>query len=64
VLVTSVERTYGHDGNLIAKDSGQVRFEIVHDYEVDEEISRELIFGSTGTNDDLCEAVLTDWGYL
>ena len=30
----------------------------------DVEISNELIFGSTGTNEDFCEAVLTDWGYL
>ena len=46
------------------QNSGQVRFEIVYDYVNDVEISNELIFGSTGTNDDFCEAVLTDWGYL
>ena len=55
---------YGDDGKLIAKNSGQIRLEIVYDYVNDVEISNELIFGSTGTNDDFCEAVLTDWGYL
>jgi len=63
-LLTGGERTYGDAGNLIAKNSGQVRFEIVFDAETGEELSFELIFGSTGTNDDFCEAVLTDWGYL
>ena len=58
------ERTYGNDGKLIASNSGQVRFEIVYDYVNDVELSSELVFGSTGTNDDFCEAVLTDWGYL
>jgi hypothetical protein len=63
-LLTGGQRTYGHEGNLIAKNSGQVRFEILYDVEADEEISSEVIFGSTGTNDDFCGAVLTDWGYL
>ena len=63
-LLTGGNRTYGNDGKLIAKNSGQVRFEIVYDYVNDVELSNELIFGSTGTNDDFCEAVLTDWGYL
>ena len=64
VLLTGGARTYGDDGSLIARNSGQVRFENVVDAETFEEISSELIFGSTGTNDDFCEAVLTDWGYL
>ena len=63
-LLTGGARTYGHEGKLIASNSGQVRFQIVYDYVNDVEISNELIFGSTGTNDDFCEAVLTDWGYL
>jgi hypothetical protein len=63
VLLTGGERTYGHEGKLIASNSGQVRFEIVYDYVNNVEKSRELIFGSTGTNDDFCAAVLTDWGY-
>ena len=62
-LLTGGNRTYGNDGKLIAKNSGQVRFEIVYDYVHDVEISNELIFGSTGTNDDFCAAVLADWGY-
>ena len=64
VLLTGGARTYGDDGKLIASNSGQVRFENVVDATTFEEISSELIFGSTGTNDDFCEAVLTDWGYL
>ena len=64
VLLTGGQRTYGDDGKLIARNSGQIRLEIVYDYVNDVEISNEQIFGSTGTNDDFCEAVLTDWGYL
>ena len=63
VLLTGGARTYGDDGQLIAKNSGQVRFENVIDPATGEEISSQLIFGSTGTNDDFCEAVLADWGY-
>jgi hypothetical protein len=62
-LLTGGERTYGHEGNLIASNSGQVRFRIVYDYVNDVDISFDLIFGSTGTNDDFCAAVLADWGY-
>ena len=62
-LLTGGERTYGHEGKLIASNSGQVRFQIVYDYVNNKELSNELIFGSTGTNDDFCAAVLTDWGY-
>ena len=64
VLLTGGERTYGHAGKLIASNSGQIRLRIVYDYVNDVEISNEQIFGSTGTNDDFCAAVLTDWGYL
>jgi hypothetical protein len=63
-LLTGGNRTLGNDGHLIARNSGQVRFEIVYDPATDTEISNELVFGSTGTNDDFCAAVLTDWGYL
>jgi hypothetical protein len=63
-LLTGGNRTYGNDGKLIAKNSGQVRFEIVYDYVNDVELSHVLVFGSTGTNDDFCAAILTDWGYL
>jgi len=68
-LLTGGDRTYGNDGKFIARDSGQVRFEIVVDTngtptnpEDDKELSSEPIFGSTGTNDDFCAAVLADWG--
>ena len=64
VLLTGGNLTYGNDGKLIAKNSGQVRFEIVYDYVNDVELSNELVFGSTGTNEDFCAAVLSDWGYL
>jgi hypothetical protein len=63
-LLTGGNRTLGNDGHLIAKNSGQVRFEIVYDPATDTELSNELVFGSTGTNDDFCAAILTDWGYL
>ncbi len=68
-LLTGGERTYGDSGKLIARNSGQVRFRIVVDYngtlsnpDDDTELSSGLVFGSTGTNDDFCAAVLTDWG--
>ena len=63
-LLTGGARTYGDDGRLIARNSGQVRFKLIVDAETFDVISEELIFGSTGTNDDFCEAVLTDWGYI
>ena len=40
-----------------------MRFEIVYDYVNDVELSKELVFGSTGTNDDYCAAILEDWSY-
>jgi hypothetical protein len=68
-LLTGGERTYGDEGKLIARNSGQVRFRIVvddngtlSDPSDDTELSSELIFGSTGTNEDFCAAVLGDWG--
>lgn len=60
---------YGDSGNLIAKGDGQIRFIHVIDYNGtltdpsdDVELSSELIFGSTGTNDDYCAAIIADWG--
>ena len=56
---------YGPDGKAIARNPGQVRFELVVDHggtpgdpEDDELISETLIKGSTGRNDDFCEAVV------
>ena len=64
VLLTGGARTYGNDGDLIASNSGQVRFLDTVDAKTFKLIDSELVFGSTGTNDDFCEAILTDWGYL
>jgi hypothetical protein len=69
-LLTGGGRLLGDDGHLIAKGSGQVRFELVVDYmgtlsDPDDDVQvaePELIFGSTGTNDDYCVAILEDWG--
>jgi hypothetical protein len=68
-LLTGGGQLYGDDGRLIAKDDGQIRIESVVDYNGtlsdpsdDTELSSELIFGSTGTNDDYCAAILDDWG--
>lgn len=62
VLLTGGSRLIGSDGKLLAKDSGQIRLLLVVDLASDEVLSQELIFGSTGTNDDYCEAMLTHWG--
>jgi hypothetical protein len=68
-LLTGGDRLYGGDGKLIASNSGQIRLSTVVDYngtlsnpDDDTFVSQELIFGSTGTNDDFCSAVLADWG--
>ena len=61
-LLTGGNRTYGDSGKLIARNSGQVRFEIVFDAVTGAELSNTLVFGSTGTNEDFCAAVLADWG--
>jgi hypothetical protein len=70
-LLTGGDRLYGAGGRLIASNSGQVRFRTVIDYNgtlsnPDDDTfvsaSEGPIFGSTGTNDDFCTAVLADWG--
>jgi hypothetical protein len=68
-LFTGPEALYGDDGKLIAKGDGQIRLQTVLDYggtlsdpSDDTFISEEQIFGSTGTNDDFCAAILADWG--
>ena len=70
-LITGGERTYGNNGKLIASNSGQVRFRVVIDDngtpsypDDDTELSSDLIFGSTGTNDDFCSAVLANWAVM
>ncbi len=62
VLLTGGSRLIGSDGKLLAKDSGQIRLLLTIDVETDEVLSEALIFGSTGTNDDYCEAMLAHWG--
>jgi hypothetical protein len=56
---------YGPDGKAIARNPGQVRFEVVVDHggtpddpEDDTEVSFELIKGSTGRSDDFCAAAV------
>ena len=56
---------YDSSGTAIVRNPGQLRFEVVidlndtpEDFDDDEVISEELILGSTGRNDDFCEAVV------
>jgi len=59
---------YDSSGKAIARNPGQVRFHVVIDVhdpadpEDDEEISSELILGSTGRSDDFCAAVVPALG--
>lgn len=55
-------RLVGSDGKVLAKDDGQLRLLLVIDSATDEVLSEEVIFGSTGTNDDFCGALLDHWG--
>jgi hypothetical protein len=63
VLYAGGNRLVGSDGKLLAKADGQIRMLITIDIATDEVISEELIFGSTGTNDDFCDATLAHWGF-
>lgn len=63
VLYAGGGRLIGGDGKLLAKGDGQIRVLLVIDVEEDEVVSEEVIFGSTGTNDDYCEAILGYWGF-
>jgi len=60
-LLTGGDRTLGDNGRLIARNSGQIRLRILVDANGDE-LETTQIKGSTGTNDDFCAAVLSDWG--
>lgn len=62
VLFTGPERTLDENGRILAKNDGQLRERWLVDLEADEIVSREVILGSTGTNDDFCAAVLEHWG--
>ncbi|MET4097947.1 hypothetical protein ABIB37_000184 [Agrococcus sp. UYP10] len=61
-LLAGGSRLVGSDGKLLAKDDGQIRLLLVIDIATDEVLSEEVIFGSTGTNDDFCVAMLEHWG--
>jgi hypothetical protein len=62
LLSTGGARVVGHEGKVIAKNDGQVRTLLLVNATTGQVISEELVFGSTGTNDDFCDAVLADWG--
>lgn len=62
VLLAGGARLIGSDGKLLAKDDGQLRLLLLVDLATGEVLSEEVNFGSTGTNDDFCTAVLDHWG--
>lgn len=62
VLATGASRLVGDNGKVLAKGDGQVRLLLVYDIASDSVTSEEVIFGSTGTNDDYCSAILAYWG--
>lgn len=64
-LITGPSTLYGPDGKAIARNPGQVRFEVVVDHggtptdpSDDVELSFEQIKGSTGRSDDYCTAII------
>lgn len=62
VLLTGENRLIGSDGKILAKGDGQVRRLLTIDKASGDVIKDDLVFGSTGTNDDFCEAILAHWG--
>jgi hypothetical protein len=65
ILITGPSSLYGPDGKAIARNPGQVRFELVVDHggtptdpSDDVELSFTQIKGSTGRSDDYCEAII------
>ena len=66
VLATGNATVYGPDGKAIARNPGQVRYEVLLDYngtlaDPFDDVFLEFlgqVKGSTGRNDDFCEAVL------
>ncbi|HEX6150769.1 hypothetical protein [Nocardioides sp.] len=65
ILVTGPSTLYGPDGKAIARNPGQVRFELVVDHggtptdpSDDVELSFTQIKGSTGRSDDYCTAII------
>ncbi|SOC51417.1 hypothetical protein [Ornithinimicrobium cerasi] len=63
VLLTGPARTVDEAGRVIAKNDGQTRLLLHIDAETGELLAEpEVVFGSTGTDDDFCAAVLEEWG--
>jgi hypothetical protein len=65
ILITGPSTLYGPDGKAIARNPGQVRFELVVDHggtptdpSDDVELSFTQVKGSTGRSDDYCAAVI------
>ena len=65
ILITGPSSLYGPDGKAIARNPGQVRFELVVDHggtptdpSDDVELSFTQIKGSTGRSDDYCTAII------
>jgi hypothetical protein len=64
-LATGNDVFYGPDGEVIGRDPGQIRLEILVDHggtptdpSDDEFLSEELVKGSTGRSDDFCAAAV------
>jgi hypothetical protein len=57
VLATGNAVLYDENGKAIARNPGQTRLVIVFD-EAGNEISREVVKGSTGRSDDFCDAAV------
>ena len=64
-LRTGNDVYYGPDGNVIGRNPGQIRLEILVDHSGtptdpfdDVLLAEELVFGSTGRSDDFCEAAV------
>jgi hypothetical protein len=66
ILATGNDVLYGEDGKAIARNPGQIRFEILVDHggtptdPSDDEFLADLglVKGSTGRSDDFCEAAV------
>ena len=56
-LVTGNVVTYGADGKAIARNPGQLRFELIV-YPDGTEVRGDTVKGSTGRSDDFCDAVV------
>lgn len=63
VLLTGPRKARGEDGRIISMDDGQTRIVLTVSAETGESVGEpEIVFGSTGTNDDFCADVTAYWG--